>query len=90
MLPLVASTSMQIGDIDTVSRGVLGAAALIEGGRIDAALAARLAGWDGDFSREVAGLDLVGIAGLAGARAVDPQLRSGQQERLGNPVNRII
>ncbi|KAB7644089.1 xylose isomerase [Polymorphobacter fuscus] len=79
-----------IGGIDTVARGLLNAAALIEDGRIDAARAERYAGWDGAFGQQVAGLDLAGIADLAVSSAIDPQPRSGQQERLENLVNRFV
>ena len=79
-----------IGGIDTVARGLLGAAALIEDGRVDAIRAERYAGWDGDFGRQVASLDLAGIADLAEQMAIDPRPRSGRQERIENLVNRFV
>lgn len=79
-----------IGGIDTVARGLLAAAAIVEDGRIDRIKADRYSGWDGAFGRSLAGLDLAGIADLAEAQAVEPQPRSGQQERIENLVNRFI
>lgn len=79
-----------IGGIDTVARGLLNAAALIEDGRLDGIKAERYAGWDGDFGRQVAALDLAGIADLAAEKAIDPRPRSGRQERIENLINRFV
>lgn len=78
-----------IGGVDTVARALLRAAAIIEDGRLDRFRAARYAGWEAELGRELAGLDLAGIADLAVARGFDPQPRSGRQEWLENLVNRI-
>jgi len=78
-----------VGGIDTVARGLLNAAAIIEDGRLDAIRAERYAGWNGDFAKELANLDLAGIADLAEARAIDPKPRSGRQERIENLINRF-
>ncbi|MCW2370010.1 xylose isomerase [Sphingobium sp. B11D3D] len=79
-----------IGGIDTVARGLLNAAAIIEDGRIDALRNQRYAGWDGPLGKELAALDLAGIADLAVTRALDPKPASGRQERIENLVNRFI
>jgi len=79
-----------IGGIDTVARGLINAAALIEDGRLDAIRAERYAGWTGGLGQEIGTLDLAGIADLAIDRALDPQPRSGQQERIENLINRFI
>ncbi|MDM7955207.1 xylose isomerase [Blastomonas sp.] len=79
-----------IGGIDTVARGLLSAAALIEDGRIDALKTERYAGWDGEFGQKIAGLDLAGIADLAVSSNLDPKPRSGRQERIENLINRFI
>jgi len=78
-----------IGGVDTVARGLIAAAAIIEDGRLDAFRRDRYAAWDGALGGEIAGLDLAGIADLAAERALDPQPRSGRQEWLENLVNRI-
>lgn len=79
-----------IGGIDTVARGLLNAAALIEDGRIDGIRADRYAGWDGAFGQQIASLDLAGIADLAVEKAIDPKPRSGRQERIENLINRFV
>ena len=79
-----------IGGIDTVARGLLSAAALVEDGRLDAIKAERYAGWNGDFGKQIGSLDLAGIADLAEAKAIDPKPRSGRQERIENLINRFI
>ena len=79
-----------IGGVDTVARGLLAAAALIEDGRVDAIKAERYAGWTGDLGTQIGGLDLAGIADLAVEKQLDPKPRSGQQERLENLVNRFV
>jgi xylose isomerase len=79
-----------VGGIDTVARGLLNAAAIIEDGRIDAWKTERYAGWDGDFGKQIAGLDLAGIADLTVEKSLDPRQRSGRQERIENLLNRFI
>ena len=79
-----------VGGIDVVAKGLLNAAALIEDGRLDAAKTERYAGWTGEFGGKIAGLDLAGIADLAIEQNLDPQPRSGGQERLENLINRFL
>jgi len=78
-----------VGGIDTVARGLLNAAAVIEDGRIDGIKAERYAGWTGETGAALAGLDLAGIADLAEAKDFAPTPRSGQQERIENLLNRF-
>jgi len=79
-----------VGGIDVVAKGLLNAAALIEDGRLDAAKTERYAGWTGEFGGKIADLDLAGIADLAIEQNIDPQPRSGGQERLENLINRFL
>jgi xylose isomerase len=79
-----------VGGIDTVARGLLNAAKLIEDGRLDSIKRDRYAGWDAAFGQQVSSLDLAGIADLAERENVDPRQRSGQQERIENLLNRFI
>lgn len=79
-----------IGGIDTVARGLLNAAALIEDGRLDRWKAERYAGWDDAVGKWIGTLDLAGIADFAEKQAIDPAPRSGQQERFENLINRFI
>jgi len=79
-----------VGAIDVVARALLRAAAIIEDGRLDAFRAARYAGWDSDFGRELTadGATLAAVADLALQRTLAPRPRSGRQEWLENLVNR--
>lgn len=79
-----------VGAIDVVAKGLLNAAALIEDGRLDAIKSERYAGWDADFGQKVGSLDLAAIADLAVEQGIDPQPRSGRQERIENLINRFI
>jgi xylose isomerase len=80
-----------IGGMDTMARALLAAAAIIEGGELDANREARYAGWDGELGRSILG----GTTDLAALhdRAFDhgePTRVSGGQERLENLVARHI
>ncbi|MBO9579285.1 MAG: xylose isomerase [Sphingobium sp.] len=79
-----------VGGIDTVARGLLNAAAIIEDGRIDALRSQRYSGWDRSFGHKVSELNLAGIADLAENQRLDPKPVSGRQERIENIVNRFI
>ena len=80
-----------VGGIDTLARGLLGAARLIQDGSLGELLEQRYAGWDGALGRAIlAGEhDLDSLAALVAARSLDPQPRSGRQEMLENLVNRL-
>jgi xylose isomerase len=77
-----------ISGIDALARGLLGAAALIEDGRVPQFTRQRYAGWDGEFGRAIMapGATLASIADMAFKRRLSPQPRSGRQEYLENIV----
>jgi len=81
-----------IGGLDTLARGLKGAAALIEDGEFDRLLDARYAGWDNGLGKDIlAGkLSLADIAAKVEADNINPQPRSGRQEYLENLVNRFV
>ena len=79
-----------IGGIDTVARGLLNAAKLVEEGKLDAIRDGRYADWEGPLGKQIDGLDLAGIADLAVERDLKPGPKSGQQELLENIVNRAM
>jgi xylose isomerase len=79
-----------IGGIDTVARGLLNAAAIIEDGRIDALRSRRYAGWESSFGQKLSSLDLAGIADVAESHQLDPKPVSGRQERIENIINRFV
>lgn len=80
-----------VGAIDVVARGLLRAAAIVEGGHIDRFKEERYAGWDGALGKELLGpgSSLERAAGLAASKNFAPKPRSGRQEWLENLVNRF-
>lgn len=81
-----------IGGIDTLARALTSAAAMIEDGRLDAAVAERYRTWDTAAGQAVFkdGATLAGIADRVLGQGLDPQPVSGRQERLENLVNRFV
>ena len=81
-----------VGGIDLCARAFLSAAALVEDGRLQAQRDERYAGWaTPDAQAMLAGpMTLEAIAARAEAGALDPQPRSGRQERLENLVGRFV
>ena len=73
-----------IGGMDVLARGLVGAAGLIESGRIQAFVDERYAGWkDGVGARMMSGeASLADLAEHALERNCDPELKSGRQEYL--------
>jgi xylose isomerase len=81
-----------IGGIDILARSLLNAAALIEGGKLDAVVADRYAGWQTAAAQAMLapGSSLESIADAAVAAGIDPKPRSGRQEYVENIVSRYI
>ncbi|HWV20298.1 MAG TPA: xylose isomerase [Devosia sp.] len=81
-----------VGGLDTLARGLKGAAALIEDGEFDKLLDERYAGWDNGLGKDIlAGkLSLSDIAAKVHAEGINPQPKSGRQEYLENLVNRFV
>jgi len=79
-----------IGAIDTLARGLLGAAALIEGGELKAAVDQRYAGWNSAAAQAMLAGEqsLAAIADAAVAANVAPTPVSGHQELLENLLSR--
>ena len=71
-----------IGGLDTLARALLGAAALLEEGRLAGLIAERYAGWDSPLGRDiVAGRHgLASLADHAMTSGFDPVVASGRQE----------
>ncbi len=80
-----------IGGMDTMARALLVAAAILEGGELEADRAARYSGWDGELGRSILDgtTNLVDLHDRAGARG-EPERVSGGQERLENIVARYV
>lgn len=81
-----------IGGLDTLARGLKGAAALIEDGEFDRLLDERYAGWQqkGAAAMLKGERTLEQIAAWVEAENLNPQPRSGRQEYLENLVNRFV
>jgi xylose isomerase len=81
-----------IGGLDTLARGLKGAAAMIEDGTFDKALDERYAGWKSpDAQAMLSGKQsLADIAARVERDNINPEPRSGRQEYLENLVNRFV
>ena len=81
-----------VGGMDTIARGLLGAAQLFENGGLQAFVDARYVGWEGPEGRAILAGDrsLADLAGRVLERNPQPIPRSGGQERLENLVNRFV
>lgn len=81
-----------IGGIDILARSLLNAAAMIEGGELDAVVTDRYAGWHSDAGKALlsSSSNLEAISDAAVAAKIDPQPRSGRQEYVENIVSRYI
>ncbi|MBE3638926.1 xylose isomerase [Mangrovicoccus algicola] len=84
---LIAS---HVGGMDVCARGLKAAAAMLEDGGLEAALADRYAGWQAPEAQAMLSQPLEEIAAAALARGSDPQPKSGRQEILENWVNRFV
>ncbi|NGP16774.1 xylose isomerase [Devosia aurantiaca] len=78
--------------LDTLARGLKGAAALIEDGEFDKLLDDRYDGWNSGIGADILGgkLSLADIAAKVEADNINPQPKSGRQEYLENLVNRYV
>ncbi|WP_172327817.1 xylose isomerase [Mangrovicoccus sp. HB161399] len=84
---LIAS---HVGGMDVCARGLKAAAAMLQDGGLEAAIAGRYAGWKDPVAQAMLSQPLDQIAAAALDRGCDPQPRSGQQEILENWVNRFV
>ncbi len=78
-----------VGGMDVCAKALLAAAAMIEDGGLDAAVAERYAGWDAPEAQAMLTSDLATIAERVDREGIEPQPRSGRQEMLENWVNRF-
>ena len=79
-----------VGGMDVIARGLLAAAAMIEDGGLDGAVKQRYAGWEAPEAQAMLTGDLESIAARVDRDGLDPQPRSGGQEKLENWVNRFV
>ena len=80
-----------IGGVDTIARGLVQAAALIEEGRVDAFLRERYAGWGEALGKDILGgkKSLEDLSQHVLDSNLNPRPVSGRQELLENLVNRV-
>ena len=79
-----------VGAMDVCARALKAAAALLEDGGLEANRNARYAGWDTAEAKAMLGSDLASIEALVRAKGINPQPKSGRQERLENLWNRFV
>jgi xylose isomerase len=81
-----------IGGVDILARSLLNAAAMIEGGELEAVITDRYADWQSADARAMLARSssLVDISDAALAAGIDPHPRSGRQEYVENLVSRYI
>ncbi len=78
------------GAFDICARGYKAAAAMLDDGALEAARAERYAGWDTPENTSMLTSSLDSIAARVEAEGIEPQPKSGRQERLENIVNRFV
>ena len=79
-----------VGGMDTCARALKCAAALLESGEMEAHRAERYAGWSTPAAKSMLAGSLEQAAARVTAEQIEPQPRSGKQERLENLWNRYI
>ena len=76
--------------MDICARGLKAAAAMLEDGGLEDALAGRYAGWQTDSAKAMLQSNLGDIFDRVLAEDINPQPHSGRQEILENYVNRFV
>jgi xylose isomerase len=81
-----------VGAMDACARGLLAAAAMLEDGRLETALAARYAGWSDPEGLAILDgkVSLADLAARVERNASSPAPRSGRQEYLETLLNRFV
>ncbi len=81
-----------IGGVDTVARGFLNAAAMIERGELTGIVKERYAGWQGELGRAILDgkMTLKVLTDEAVGEGIQPQPRSGRQELIENILGRYV
>lgn len=79
-----------VGGMDTCARALKSAAAMLESGELEANRKARYAGWDAPAAQAMLTGSLEDAAARVLAEKIEPQPKSGRQERLENMWNKYI
>ena len=79
-----------VAGMDVCAAGLKAAAKMLEDGELEAKRDARYAGWDLPEAQAMLSSDLASITERVEREDINPQPKSGQQERLENIVNRYV
>jgi xylose isomerase len=79
-----------VGGMDTCARALKSAVALLESGELEAARKARYAGWETPAAKAMLQGGLEAAAARVTAEGLEPEPKSGRQERLENLWNRFV
>jgi xylose isomerase len=79
-----------VGGMDTCARALKSAARMLEDGALEKARADRYAGWQTPAAQAMLAGSLDAAAARVIAEGIEPQPKSGRQERLENLVNRFV
>ncbi|SOC06700.1 xylose isomerase [Rhodobacter maris] len=79
-----------VGAMDVCARALKAAAAALEDGGLEAQRRARYAGWETAEAKAMLGSDLASIEAMVREKGINPEPRSGRQERLENLWNRFV
>ncbi|UWR23852.1 xylose isomerase [Sulfitobacter sp. S190] len=79
-----------VGGMDACAAGLKAAAAILENGALEEAREARYAGWNGDLGQSLMQSGLAEIEAMVRSENINPDPRSGRQERLENLINRFL
>ncbi len=79
-----------VGGMDTCARALKSAAALLESGEMEAARDIRYAGWQTPAAQAMLKGSLEDAAARVTSEGLEPQPKSGRQERLENLWNRFV
>lgn len=79
-----------VGGMDACAAGFKAAAKMLEDGKLEAARDARYAGWETPQAKAMLEGGFEDIAARVESEGINPEPRSGRQERLENLVNRYL
>jgi xylose isomerase len=79
-----------VGAMDACARGLKAAAAMLQDGSLEQARQDRYAGWDKPEAKAMLTSSLADIEARVLGENINPQPRSGRQERLENLVSRFV
>ncbi|MEC7670265.1 MAG: xylose isomerase, partial [Pseudomonadota bacterium] len=79
-----------VGGMDVCARGLKAAAAMLEDGGMEDALKDRYAGWETPEAQAMLNSDLETISNRVLSDNLNPEPRSGRQERLENYINKFV